>query len=256
MRAAYLGYLAVTLPVFAVLVVLPSWGLVWILPGRRPSVVIERALTRALLRLAWVRTTVVGREHLPDRGPIILASNHTSFVDTAVLLAHLPLEVRIVAKQEVLGWPLIGTFVRRGGHPTVDRWDFRRSLEDRKRVVLLLEAGTSIHFFPEGTFGQGAGLRPFRLGAFETAVETGVPVVPVALQRTRQILPAGRILPRPGRVRLWIGPPIMPEGEGSPAVIALRDRVFEAIATHCGEPALETFIGGPATPGIPARARP
>jgi 1-acyl-sn-glycerol-3-phosphate acyltransferase len=77
-----------------------------------------------------------------------------------------------------------GCLMRRGGHPTVDRWDFRRSLEDRKRVVLLLKAGKSVHLFPEGTFVHGAELRPFRLGAFETAVETGGSRGPAAEARS------------------------------------------------------------------------
>ncbi len=251
-RGAYVGYLAVAAAAFGLLLTLPAWGLVAILPGRRPASLIGRGLTRIALRIAGIRTSVEGRENAPDRGPVILASNHASYVDTAVLLGHLPLDVQIVAKREVLGWPLIGTFVRKGEHPTVDRWDVRRGVEDRRAVARRLAGGDAIFFFPEGTFTPAVGLRPFRLGAFETAVETGTAVVPVALKGTRRALPAGRALPRPGRVRLWIGPPILPEGEGWPAVIALRNRVLDAIAAHCGEPKLETVAGSPASPKPPA----
>ena len=255
-RGAYVAYLAVAAPAFGVLVILPGWVLAAALPGRRSASLIGRGLTRIALRIAGVRTSVEGRENAPGEGPVILASNHASYVDTAVLLGHLPLDVRIVAKREVLGWPLIGTFVRKGEHPTVDRWDVRRSVEDRRAIARHLAGDDAILFFPEGTFTPALGLRPFRLGAFETAVETGTSVIPVALSGTRRILPPGRVLPRPGRVRLWIGPSIPPEGEGWPAVIALRNRVLDAIAAHCGEPKLETFVGIPAPPESPDARRP
>jgi len=243
-RWVHAAYLALVLPVFALLAVLPAWGAVRILPGRRPAVALQGRLLRAILRVARIRTSVSGVEHLPQQGPFLLVSNHTSYLDTAVLLGHLPLDVRIVAKEEVLGWPLVGTFVRKVGHPTVDRRDVRRSVEDRRKVAGRLKEGEAILFFPEGTFIRAAGLGPFRLGAFETAVESGVPVVPVALQGARRILPAGAALPRAGSVGIWIGPPMAPEGKGTEAAIRLRTRVFDAIAEHCGEPKLETVVGG------------
>jgi fatty-acyl-CoA synthase len=244
-RTVYLAYLVAAAPATGILLVLPAWGLAAVLPGRRPALVIERVVTRIALRIAGVRASVECEEELPERGPIILTSNHTSYVDTVVLLAHLPLDFRIVAKKEVLAWPLIGTFVRRAGHPTVDRWDFRKSVEDRRAIAHRLAAGDAVLFFPEGTFVRAVGLRPFRLGAFETAVETGTPIIPIALRGTRRTLPPGEAWPRPGRVSLWIGPAMAPEGKGWPAVIQLRNRVFNAIAAHCGEPKLETFVGGP-----------
>lgn len=242
-RTAHVVYLAMALPVLSIALILPAWAAVRLLPGRGAAVVLQKLLTRALLSVGRIRTSVTGLENLPDHGPILLASNHTSYVDTAVLLAHLPVDLRIVAKEEVLGWPLIGTFARKVGHPTVNRQDFRRSVEDRRVVAHRLESGEAILFFPEGTFIRAAGLGPFRLGAFETAVETGTPVVPIALQRTRRILPAGKVLPRAGSVGIWIGGPISPEGKGPRAAVQLRARVFEAIAANCGEPKLETFLG-------------
>ena len=91
-----------------------------------------------------------------------------------------------------------------------------------------------------------AGLRPFRLGAFKVAVDTGARVVPVALQGTRRVLRGAHVVPRPGRVRLWVGAPISPEGEGWRAVVALRDRVADAVAAQCGEPRLDLVAAVPA----------
>jgi 1-acyl-sn-glycerol-3-phosphate acyltransferase len=103
-------------------------------------------------------------------------------------------------------------------------------------------------FFPEGTFTAATGLRPFRLGAFKAAMETGTPIVPVALQGSRHVLRADSFLPRPGRIRIWIGPEMRPEGEGFEALLDLRDRVAGVIATHAGEPRLNLVAAGPPAP--------
>ena len=80
------------------------------------------------------------------------------------------------------------------------------------------------------------GLKPFRLGAFEAAVATGAPVVPIALRGSRELLPADTRIPHPGRVHVWIGEPLRSESPGWRGAVALRDQAAHAIAAHCGEP--------------------
>lgn len=142
-------------------------------------------------------------------------------------------------------WPLIGALVRRARHPTVDRWDPQRSVADTQPITEEIRRGERVLFFPEGTFTAATGLRSFRLGAFEAAVATGTPVVPLALRGTRRVLRDGEWLPQPGAISLWVGPPIAPAGTEWKDVIALRDKVAEAIAAHCGEPRLELVAGRP-----------
>jgi 1-acyl-sn-glycerol-3-phosphate acyltransferase len=91
-------------------------------------------------------------------------------------------------------------------------------------------------------------LRPFRLGAFQAAVEAGVPVVPLALRGTRRVLRDGSRVPRPGPLSLWIGDPLAAEGEGWRAIVSLRDRALDAIAGQCGEPRLDLVAAGPERP--------
>src|SRR6185295_9351505 len=151
-------------------------------------------------------------------------------------------------KREALAYPVVGTYVKRAGHLTVDRVDAQQSVADAEATARALAAGEAILFFPEGTFTAATGLRPFRLGAFKTAAEAGVPVVPMALRGTRQVLRGDSPWPHPGRVHLWIGPPIQPEGTDWSAIVGLRDRVAEAIAAHCGEPRLDLVAAGPERP--------
>jgi fatty-acyl-CoA synthase len=126
-----------------------------------------------------------------------------------VLFAALPEDFRFVAKRELLARPVIGAVIRKVGHLPVERFDLSRSVADTGRVAAAC-AGTSVLFFPEGTFVRAPGLLPFRLGAFKTAVEADCPVVPIAIHGTRAILPADVWLPRPGPITVTVGSPIVP----------------------------------------------
>jgi len=244
LRSVPRGLYAAYLMAVAAGLVLFGW-LPAMLAPRRTAAALGRWVARTGVRLAGVRAAVEGLENLRGPGPFILAANHCSYADVPVLMSLLPVDYLFVAKKEVRGWPLVGAFVRKVGHLTVDREDAQQSLADAGEVAHALEAGRSVLFFPEGTFGAAAGLRPFRLGAFKLAVDTGVAVVPLALRGTRRVLRGDGRLPRPGSVRLWIGPPIAAEGEGWRAVVGLRDRVADAVAAHCGEPRLDVVAGGP-----------
>jgi 1-acyl-sn-glycerol-3-phosphate acyltransferase len=235
------GYLTLVLP----LALLPAWLLVLLVPSRSFAFAVARLTARVALRLAGCPLAVQGRERVPPRGPLVMASNHASYVDAAALIALLPRDVLFVAKREVLRYPLVGAFVRRCRHLTVDRWDAVQSLADAEQVAGALRAGGAVVFFPEGTFVAASGLRPFRLGAFKAAATAGVPVVPLALRGTRRVLRGDSFLPRRGPIDLWIGDPGGPEGADLAACVRLRDRVASDIAAHCGEPRLDLVAAGP-----------
>jgi 1-acyl-sn-glycerol-3-phosphate acyltransferase len=239
-RGLYALYLALVLP----MVVLPVWLTVALVPSRRLAFTLGRLGTRVGLFLMGCRLSAEGREHLPRRGSVVLACNHASYTDVFALVALLPRDILFVAKKEVLGYPIIRTFVRRLGYPTVDRLDFQQSLADAGRVTEALRAGEAVVFFPEGTFVATTGLRPFRLGAFKTAADAGVPVVPLALRGTRQLLRGDDRLPRPGPLRLFVGEALVPEGDDLAALVGFRDRVADVIAAHCGEPRLDIVAAG------------
>ncbi|HET8648391.1 MAG TPA: AMP-binding protein, partial [Vicinamibacteria bacterium] len=233
-RLLFGGYVALLLIlVFALL-----WPVAMLLPGRRGPARVARLGARLLLALAGIRARVEGLERLRGAGRCVLAANHSSYVDVPVLLAVLPPDTLFVAKQEMLTWPLVGPFLRKTGHLTVDRADARRGVADAARAQAAL-ASSPVLFFPEGTFTPTTGLLPFRLGAFQAAVEAGVPVVPVALRGTRRVLRDGMWRPRPGRVDVWLGAPLHPAGTAWRDAVALRDATVEQVAAHCGEPRLD-----------------
>lgn len=198
-------------------------GLV-VTPAGPPTARLLRRLSRLLLKAIGCPLHVEGLEHLRGPGPWVLTANHVSYLDSVVLLAALPMDFRVVAKQEVRTWPLVGAAVRRAGHVMVDRFDTRRGVEDAAHATELLRRGIPVLYFPEGTRAMGPSLLPFRLGAFKAAVEENRPVVPIRIEGTRHILPAGWHLPRPGRIKVTVGEPLVPQGQGWPEMARLRTR--------------------------------
>lgn len=190
---------------------------------------------RLVLRASLCPLRVRGREQLNGIGAAVLCANHSSYLDSVALLATLPAGVRFVAMRELLATPLIRTIIRKVGHLTVERADVSRSLEDARSVVDALGSGATLLVFPEGGFADAPGLRPFRLGAFKAAVESGKPIVPVAIVGTRAILGGGRTLPRRGRIEVTIAPPITPRGADWPETVRLRDTTRSQIAEITGE---------------------
>jgi 1-acyl-sn-glycerol-3-phosphate acyltransferase len=221
----------------------------WLTSAGPRTATLLRRLARGMFKAAGCRIRVEGAEYLRGPGPWVLAANHVSNLDALALLAALPVDFRIVAKQEVSSWPLVGTAVRQAGHVTVDRFNTRRGVEDAARVTDLLRQGTSVLFFPEGTRAPGLALLPFRLGAFKAAVETGRPVVPIRIEGTRDILPPGRYLLRPGHITLTIHEPITPEGDAWPEMARLRAAVRDELGSTAGkQPAHASSSSTPASP--------
>jgi fatty-acyl-CoA synthase len=221
------GLLLLTMP--------PLWLLVLLAPTAHVADRLVRRWCRVILALAGCDVRIEGQEHLAGAEPTILAANHSSYLDVVVLLAALPGEFRLVAKRELLRAPLVGTVIRRARHLTVERAAGSQSVADAERVTAALRRGLSVLVFPEGTFVRSPGILPFRLGAFKSAVETGCAVIPVTIRGTRDILPAGEWLPRPGPVSVVVSPPLSPHGSGWTDIVSLRDEVRAEIARRAGQ---------------------
>lgn len=198
------------------------WTMVIALPRRAVDGAVRRWCA-GVLALAGCRLRVDGLDRLPRTGAVVFAANHSSYLDAVALLAAIPRNFRFVGKRELGAWPLVGTVIRRVGHLTVERADPARSVADAGRVSAAIRAGTSLVFFPEGTFLEGPRLLPFRLGAFKAAVDAACPVVPVTILGTRAILPAGAWLPRPGPIVVTIGTAIVPRQSDWREIVRLRD---------------------------------
>lgn len=221
-----------------ILITLLPVYLIVVLSSRKFAANTIRAWAKLLCTLAFCPTHVKGWENLKPT-PVIYASNHASYIDTIILLSILPLDTRFIGKKELLSAPIIRTFIQKLGHLVVDRMDLSKGLEDTKQIEQVLRDGHSILIFPEGTFSYSSGLRPFRLGAFKIAVETHVPICPIALNGTRTVLRDDEKLLRPGPIHITICEPITPGGTEWQDVTQLRNLVRAEIAAYCGEPTLD-----------------
>ena len=127
----------------------------------------------------------------------------------------------------------------------VERFDREKGLIDAQRIARAAQRQQSLFFFPEGTFGRAPGLRNFYMGAFVTAAQANLPIVPIAIRGTRSMLRSGSWFPRRGRISITIGEAIHPEDfpetiqrDQWQLALALRDKARQYILHHCGEPDL------------------
>lgn len=238
MFAAYVWTVYSLLAVIALLSVV-------IIPGfeRRWSVL--RGLARLLAFTTGTRILVTGKENLPDPGrPCVFVANHASYLDGYALVASVPRAFSFVAKRELAANRFIDFCLRRMRVEYVKRSETEQAREDAQRIARGANQ-RSVFFFPEGTFTRIPGVRDFHLGAFVTAAQANVPVVPVAIRGTRSMLRSGSWFPRRGYIVITIGEPIeapvSPEGDHLAvwqAALMLRARAREHILRYAGEPDL------------------
>lgn len=236
-----IGLLEVLYTAYAWGLLLPFYALVWVavVLVQRPawSWRLTGWAARIFLRLIGSRLAVEGGAKLPSDGCVAVA-NHSSYLDGLVVMAALKRPFSFVAKRELAGQFLAGPYLRAIGTEFVERFDAGRGVQDVKQLSGQSKTGRSLFFFPEGTFSHAAGLRPFHMGAFLTAAEAGLPVVPVTIRGTRQILRDGSWRLRRGPIVLIIGEALQPEGEGWQAAVGLKHAAREYILRRCGEPDL------------------
>lgn len=172
-----------------------------------------RRWAERILRAAGVRVRVEGSEALRKNQPQIIVSNHQSWFDVFVLAARLPVRYRFVAKKELEAIPVFGRAWKSCGHVAVDRGDREAAIEamDRAWHEIRKERLTMI-LFPEGTRSRDGRLQPFKKGAFVLAIQGQVPILPVAIVGSREVMPKGGRRIRSGTITLRIGSPISTEG--------------------------------------------
>jgi 1-acyl-sn-glycerol-3-phosphate acyltransferase len=206
-----------------------------------PALTARRAAAGALCR-AWfllcglpVRTT--GIDRLPAAGCVIVA-NHASYLDGPLLFAHLPPRFGFVIKKEASRAPVLGYLLQRLGHHFVERTNRHEGAGDARKILRALERGEAAAFFPEGTFSPEQGIGRFHGGAFALAARTGLPVAPVSVRGTRQVLGGERRWPQWSRIDIEVLEPLPGRAGAGDAAAELRDEARKRIAAATGEPLL------------------
>lgn len=184
--------------------------------------------------MAWVtpmRVQVEGREHVDPRQSYVLVSNHQSQYDIFVLYGWLGVDFKWVMKKELRNVLGIGVACERLGHIYIDRSNHAAAVATLERAKNTIVDGTSVVFFPEGTRSRSGKLKPFKKGAFRMALDLGLPILPLTIVGTRDVLPAGTSDLMPGSARLVIHPPVPVSGSSIEDCERLKDQVRDLIAS-------------------------
>lgn len=200
----------------------------WDKSGRQQHA-IARLWANVLLILSLSRVELVGREHLPAGQTAVYASNHLSYYDTPVLFAKLPFQFRILAKQSLWKAPFIGWYLHRSGQVPIDAKSGRSAIAGLLRGVKTLRAGLPLLLFPEGGRAEHGVMTPFQSGAAFMAIKAQVPLVPVALIGTYELLPIHVYHVRPHPIKVVLGEPLATTGLSTRDADALTERLFAAI---------------------------
>lgn len=185
-----------------------------------------RMWLRVNLWISGVDLVVRGLEHLDRKRQYVFMSNHRSNADiVAVGCALIDYQLRWVAKKELLKVPMFGWGMRALKNIVIDRSNHDEAVRSYQRAGEQIRRGISVLVFPEGTRGEGDELLPFKKGGFVLALETGTPIVPIAILGTAAVLAKKGWQIDRGRVEVRIGEPIETRG------VALddKDRILAAV---------------------------
>lgn len=187
---------------------------------------LARSWARFTLRCGNVRVELRGREHIPC-GPAVYMANHVSHFDVFAILGHLDVQFRWIVKKELFTIPLLGLAMTRAGYIMIDRSNHEKALQSLRDAADRIRNGTSIVIFPEGTRSCDGRLQyPLKKGGFHLAMEAGVPIVPLTVMGSHEVLPKHGKRVRPGRIVLNVGVPVRTLGRN---LDALMEEVYNSI---------------------------
>ena len=173
---------------------------------------LARLWANSILWVSRVKVQVRGAEKLDPGQSYIYMPNHQSNADIPLLLGRLPVQFRWLAKAELFKIPIFGRAMRGVGYISIDRSIRKSAFESLERAAATIRNGTSVLIFPEGTRSRDGRILPFKKGGFVLSVDSGVPIVPVIIHGTRDIIPKGHLMIRPAPVSMEILEPVETAG--------------------------------------------
>lgn len=200
---------------------------------------VARAWARTLLAVSGVQVDVEGLHHIDPNGSYVFISNHLSYMDTPVALANIPVQFRFLAKRGLFQIPFLGQHLSRAGHIPVPREDPRAAVKTMQIAAeAIKQKKISLLIFPEGGRSHDGVLRSFKEGGAYIAIRAGVPVVPMAILGSREVLPYGGGVVKAGSVTLRILNPIETSGfdlkDRSVLTERARNLILQELEPHAG----------------------
>lgn len=201
-----LAFWVLALPVAAVL------GFPWTFLTRDVSFLYRMGMWGAWtgVELAGVKVEAVGLENIDPARTYIFMSNHTSNLDPPILLPLIPRRTSVMAKKELFRYPILGETMRMGSLVPVDRGNRDAGIAAVREAADVIRQGVNMTIYVEGRRSFDGKLLPLKKGPFYLAMESGVPVVPVTIVGTHDLMPKARFQISPGTVKVVFHSPIEP----------------------------------------------
>lgn len=185
---------------------------------------------RAAVRLAGIRVKKEGLDRLDPKATYMFMCNHVSNIDPPAVVPALPRRTSVLVKKELFNIPILGRAMRLGSLVPVDRSNRDAAIQSLRAAGEVMRAGINMTVFPEGTRSREGKLLPFKKGPFYLAMETGIPVVPMTILNSYELMPKGQNYALPGEVRVLFHPPLDPKNFED------KDQLMEAVRNAIAAP--------------------
>lgn len=184
-----------------------------------------RHLSRAGMKILGVTYEVEGLERIPTHTPILFTPNHQGYFDIPLLFAAIPSLKAFVAKVEMKKYPIVSLWMKHLGCVFLNRINRKSAIESVDESVKRIKNGTSMVIFPEGTTSQGRKMKYFKAGSFKIAQLSQVPIVPVVIDGTYQVIRKGSFVLSPCHLKVVVLDPIPPKEHIQMDTIDVADMV-------------------------------
>ena len=177
----------------------------------------------------WVKVRVEGLEQIPGQGPYVFMANHQGSYDIFALLGHLPFQFKWLAKKEMFSIPILGLAMKATGYIFIDREGTRETVKAMNNAAEKIREGMSVVIFPEGSRSPDGSIQPFKKGGFTLAIKSKVPIVPIAIKGSGEIIRKGTLRVYPGSITIRVDRPVETKGCTMKDREALMDQLHDVI---------------------------
>lgn len=190
-----------------------------------------RKWSSQLLKIAGCKVVVRGLENIPENQTVLYVGNHQSNFDIPLAISYLPKTKGFIAKIELLRMPFVRDWMKHMQCIFMDRSDMRQQVKSITQGIKTLKEGQSMVIFPEGTRSPDGEVKAFKPGGLKLATKSGVPIIPITIKNSKEIMKKGSLLIRPANVEIIISEPIWIESEMNKDTVTLTENVQSIIAS-------------------------
>ncbi|NVM26118.1 MAG: 1-acyl-sn-glycerol-3-phosphate acyltransferase [Desulfobacterales bacterium] len=191
--------------------------------------------SKTILWANGVRVEIHGLNKIDKDKAYIYIPNHLSFFDIFALLACLPVDFKFIFKEEIMRVPILGWAMRKADYISISRSSPAKARRSVKQAVDMVKNGASLVIFAEGTRSEDGHLQPLKRGAFQLALSSGSPIVPVAIKGSNRVMPKGAFKLKKGFITIQLGRPIPTVNYEKKTMPELIERVTGCLRTMLEE---------------------